>query len=395
MKKDLCPNCLHHDVDVFYSAKNTPVNSMIQVSSKAEALEFPQGNIHLGSCSACGFIFNTAFDPRLAEYSERYESTQRHSGTFSKFNKALSEKLIEKHDLFNKKIIEIGCGEGEFLYLLCQSGNNEGVGFDPAHRESVSTSNDCVDVSFVSDYFSERYAQYQADFYVCKMTLEHIQDVAKFVSMLRETIGENDPTVFFQVPNFEVSLKTGAFWDVYYEHCSYFTSMSLKRCFESNGFTITDHWTSFEDQYLMLEAVPLNNSTRVDNPSTNSIDSTGLTSSFKSLTGGLREAWSRKLSSDKRLGNETVIWGSSSKGVSFLTTLETRGVIEYAVDINPNKRGMFIPGSGQKIVGPQDMREVRPDTVIIMNPVYTEEIRNTLMEMELFPTILSVEHPLT
>lgn len=394
MGSNICPNCFNHDVDVFYISENVPVNSVIQVPTRAEAFAFPLGDIHLGFCHGCGLIFNAAFISHLTEYSERYESTQRHSEIFSKFNQALAEDLIERHDLVNKRIIEIGCGEGEFLYLLCQTGKNKGVGFDPAYTGSVFTSSDDVDVLFIPDYFSEKYVQYQADYYVCKMTLEHIQDVAKFVSMIRETIGDNDPTVFFQVPNFEKSLKEGAFWDVYYEHCSYFTSVSLRRCFENNGFVVTNHWMSFEDQYLMLETVPLNISPKDINSPMDLIQSSKLITSFRSLSGDLREAWSRKLSVDKQSGKKTVIWGASSKGVSFLTTLETRGSIEYAVDINPDKRGMFIPGSGQEIVGPQDMRDIRPDTVIVMNSVYTEEIQKALVEMELSPTTLSIERSL-
>ena len=36
-----------------------------------------------------------------------------------------------KEGLRGKDIIEIGCGKGEFLLLLCEMGNNRGTGFDP------------------------------------------------------------------------------------------------------------------------------------------------------------------------------------------------------------------------------------------------------------------------
>jgi SAM-dependent methyltransferase len=343
-------------------------------------------------CLGCGLISNAAFNSRLTEYSDRYDSTQRHSGVFSQFNQDLAEELVEKHKLKNKNIIEIGCGEGEFLYLLCQAGNNRGTGFDPAYRESSLALNDDVKAT-IPDFFSEKYAHYQADFYVCKMTLEHIQDVAKFLSMIRKAVGKNDPTVFFQVPNFEKSLKEGAFWDVYYEHCTYFTSESLKDCFENAGFVVEDQWVSFQDNYLMIEAVPLQISRKVEKLPAKGGINTDLVKSFQSLTSELREAWTKKLARGERSGEKTVIWGASSKGVSFLTTLETRGSIEYAVDINPNKRGKFVPGTGQEIVGPQDMQDIKPDAVIVMNPVYTDEIRGTLMAMGLSPTILSVDHP--
>jgi len=393
MSELICPDCFHQETDIFYGVEETPVNSMIHVPTREEALSFPRGDVRLGCCGECGFIFNTAFDHRLAEYSERYESTQRHSETFSRFNEALAEKLIDKHGLIKKKIIEIGCGEGEFLYQLCRSGSNSGVGFDPAYRGTCADQGKDADVSFICDYFSEKYGRYRADFYVCKMTLEHIQDVSRFLSMIGRTVTGSRPTLFFQVPNFGKSLHEGAFWDVYYEHCSYFTSGSLAGCFERNGFTVTDRWTSFQDQYLMLEAVPSFPSRLEGARSSDPVDGSGIISAFQSATEGLLEEWSRTLRSGKRSGNETVIWGASSRGVSFLTTLETMDVVKYAVDINPNKRGMFIPGSGQKIVGPQDMRDIKPDTVIVMNPVYIEEIRVILRDMDLSPLILSVDQP--
>jgi hypothetical protein len=50
----------------------------------------------------------------------------------------------------------------------------------------------------------------------------------------------------------------------------------------------------------------------------------------------------------------------------------------YAVDINPNKRGTFMAGTGQEIVTPDFLPDYRPDLVIAMNPIYTEEIQRDL-----------------
>jgi hypothetical protein len=73
-----------------------------------------------------------------------------------------------------------------------------------------------------------------------------------------------------------------------------------------------------------------------------------------------------------------VIWGAGSKGVSFLTMLAVDSAIEYAVDVNPFKHGMFIAGTGQLIVAPEFLREYKPDLVVAMNPVYLDEIGRTL-----------------
>lgn len=67
----------------------------------------------------------------------------------------------------------------------------------------------------------------------------------------------------------------------------------------------------------------------------------------------------------------------------FLNSLDTTGVIDYAVDINPRKQGMFVSGTGQRIVPPEFLVSYRPEVVILMNPVYQEEIGQSLDEMGL------------
>ncbi len=77
-------------------------------------------------------------------------------------------------------------------------------------------------------------------------------------------------------------------------------------------------------------------------------------------------------------GGKAVLWGSGSKAVSYLTTLGIKDELEYVVDINPHKHGKFLAGSGQEIVSPEFLREYRPDAVIVMNPIYLDEIRRDL-----------------
>jgi hypothetical protein len=69
----------------------------------------------------------------LNEYSNEYNPTQSYSATFNVFHRHLAQQLIDRYDLHHKHIIEIGCGQGEFLTLLCELGENQGVGFDPAY----------------------------------------------------------------------------------------------------------------------------------------------------------------------------------------------------------------------------------------------------------------------
>ncbi len=63
--------------------------------------------------------------------------------------------------------------------------------------------------------------------------------------------------------------------------------------------------------------------------------------------------------------------------------------IEYAVDINPRKQNKFIPGTGQKNVSPEAMLHYSPDVVIVMNPLYQQEVKSALQTMGLTPQVVT------
>ena len=116
----------------FYEVVRVPTNSCLLVEDRARALDFPTGDIALAVCNACGFIFNAAWDAQRTVYSDQYEETQGFSATFNTFNRALAEELVNRYDIRDKTVLEIGCGKGEFLSLICELGNNRGIGYDPS-----------------------------------------------------------------------------------------------------------------------------------------------------------------------------------------------------------------------------------------------------------------------
>ena len=62
--------------------------------------------------------------------------------------------------------------------------------------------------------------------------------------------------MLFELPDVRRVLDEVAFWDVYYEHCSYFSAGSLARLFRATGFEVLDLALDYDDQYLLLEARP-------------------------------------------------------------------------------------------------------------------------------------------
>ncbi len=388
----ICPSCETAGMSVFYRVEGVPAHSVLLLETREEAVSYPTGDIDLAFCPNCGFIANVAFDPALNEYDARYEATQGYSPTFNRFARQQAEHLITRYDLHGKDIIEIGCGQGEFLTLLCELGGNRGVGFDPAYRDHDIGSPAGERLTFIPDFYSEEYADYQADFIVCRMTLEHIQPTAEFIRMVRRVIGDrHDITVFFQVPNAQYVLEDLAFWDVYYEHCSYFSRGSLARLFRRCGFDVLDLATAYDDQYLMIEARPSRGEPSPPLPGEEAPDS--LQKAVQAFATGVPrrlEHWRQVLADFQQQGRRVVIWGGGSKGVAFLTTLAVRDAVSYVVDINPHKHGTFMAGTGQEIVGPAFLKRYQPDAVIVMNPVYSAEIQQDLDRLGVAAELLPV-----
>ena len=392
MKKvNACPSCGRSNTHKFYECKNVPVNSVLLMRSRQEALDFKKSDIVLVFCKECGFVFNEVFDPNLLEYSSRYESTQSFSPTFTDFHKSLAMHLIDRYDLHGKNIIEIGCGEGEFLSLLCKEGSNHAVGFDPSCKAS---DNKIKGIEFVKDKYSLKYADYPADFICCKMTLEHIQEVSSFIKTIRTAIEKKPDTVlFFQVPNASRILQEKAFWDIYYEHCSYFSMYSLGDLFKRHGFYIIDMWKGYSNQYIMIEVSLKKGEKRLPVLRNESLENLKASvSKFSSEWHDKISYWKQALEKLKKQKKRAVIWGGGSKGVSFLTTLDVKDEISYVVDINPKKHKMYMPLTGHEIIGPDFLKRYRPDTVIVANPVYLSEIASRIKNMKLSSDILSMQH---
>jgi len=389
-----CPNCGHAGMVNIYEMNGAPVHSVLLMESREEALRYPQGEIHLGYCNHCGFVGNMAFQPEVQEYTQKkYESTQAYSPTFNTFHRNLAQRLIDQYDLTGKSVIEIGCGQGEFLALLSQLGNVRGYGFDPAYDGRVPEAANDPNLTFIDDFYGEQYTDYHADFVCCKMTLEHIPDTANFMRTVRRSIGDRlDTTVFFQIPNGAYVLRDLAFWDIYYEHCTYFTPASLRYLFEDNGFDVLGMATEYDDQYLMIEARPSDAGSNVNQPiHAELLAQTAADVRYFVDNVLVKQAYWRKILDDLQAeGKRAVIWGSGSKGVAFLTTLGVGDEIGYAVDINPNKHGTFMAGTGHEIVGPDTLVDYRPDLVIVMNPIYVDEIQRDLDRLGVKAELMAV-----
>ena len=387
-----CHNCGAPALSAFYRIDHIPVHSCLLMPNREAALTYPQRDMQLGFCRSCGFIENMLFDPKMHEYSTRYEETQGFSPRFREFATALAKRLIEKYDLRNKVILEIGCGKGEFLALICELGGNQGIGLDPSYVPERQPGAAASRVTFIQDFYSEQYSHLTVDVVMCRHTLEHIQPTASFMRMVRRAIGDrHDTIVFFEVPDMSRILKEQAFWDIYYEHCSYFSLGSLARLFRMTGFEVLDLAKDYDGQYLLIDARPSNGSNGPSLPQENDLEelAEGVKRFQQSFPDRVK-AWKETLGRIKDRGHKAVIWGSGSKAVAYLTTMGIRDEVEYIVDVNPYKHGKYLAGTGHEIVSPSFLMSYKADVVIAMNPIYRDEIQRDLHRMHVSAELIAV-----
>jgi SAM-dependent methyltransferase len=388
-----CNACGSGDVRTFYRVEDVPAHSCLMLASREEALAFPRADIELGFCRACGFIGNVRFDPGLNRYSAAYEETQAYSPRFLRFLDEVWEEQIGRFGLGpGMTALEIGCGKGEFLVGLCERSGCSGVGVDPSYRPERTRSSAADRMTFIRDLYGPSYAYLQADYVCCRHTLEHIAPVRDFVRLVRETIGERrHVNVFFELPDMERVLEQGAFWDVYYEHCTYFTRGSLARLFRSAGFDVHRLYKAYDDQYLMLEAQPAAGPTGALLPQEDDLATVAsLVARFERQVGERLRSLGEALAEHRARGHRLAIWGSGSKCVSLISSLRLGPELIAVVDINPHKHGKFLAGSGLEIIAPDALRALRPEVVLVMNSIYGEEIRQDLAGRSLHPELIAL-----
>jgi hypothetical protein len=350
-----------------------------------------KGDIHLAFCQDCSFITNLNYDSGRVEYDQAYDNSLHFSAVFQEYARSLAQDLVGRYNLYEKDVIEIGSGQGDFLRLICELGRNRGVGFDPGYEHRTGGHEDRLPVRFVKDYYSENYAGLPVDFIYSRQVFEHIHRPVEFLSMLRRAIGARTQAVlFFEVPNVANILAGLSIWDLVYEHCSYFSLISPPRAFEVCGFEVLDLHQTYQRQFLGIEARPGPRPvSSVTCPHPGLPEFAASVAAFGAHFKSKVERWRSLLVEMEAAGRRAVLWGAGARGISFLNMLKIEDEIRFVVDVNPAKHGMYMAGAGQQIVPPEFLKDYPPDVIIILNPIYQEEIARQVSDLGLpSPTYL-------
>lgn len=382
----LCPAC-HQDLNQeILHLEGLPVLCNELWPDEASARSCPRGEMRLHVCSFCGLIFNAAFDPSLLAYAEEYETSLHFSATFQSYAEDLARSLVLTHSLKGRTAIEIGCGRGDFLVLLHNAGMGTCLGFDRSYSPGLHLLPEEVEIQ--PRYYSEVSPRPKADLVCSRHVLEHIPEPSAHLEELRQAL-ETDGLLYLEVPNARFTLEEGGVWDLIYEHCNYFTKSSLTWLLVALGFGEPEVRSDYGGQFLCSRS-RLGEPTSPPGPVRDAEEVLGAAERLADARDRRIQALEVKLVDGLRAGRSIAIWGAGSKGVTFLNSLPSGGQIALAIDKNPRKQGRYLPGTGQKVLSPEEAAGSPLDLVFVMNPIYTKEIEAQLRDLGCKPELILV-----
>lgn len=381
--------------DMPASAQNIPAAS--------ELAEDHPLSLTLCQCPSCGLV---QFDTEPVDY---YRDVIRAGGGTRTMTRLRHEEYarlltaMQEHHIHGRRIVEVGCGRGEFLRMwqnlaedpegaaaLARDQARDPLSGQPnaaplhlvglEHKPSlVEEANAVADKKYrVYEGFATGdvcYPEGPFDAFVQFNFLEHQPDPC---DMLRNIWHNLKPQALglITVPSFEYILRYNGYYELLRDHIANYTEFTLQKLLQDCGFELLSMDLVNRDtiEAIVRKADPdelseLHYSGRL-------IDVSALRDSYDRLSASVN-AHIDHLSESRRT---MAIWGASHQGFTLAATTKLGGRVEYIIDSAPFKQGRFSPASHIPIVAP-DYAVAHPvDEILIVAPGYTDEIAGIIRE---------------
>lgn len=374
-ERTACPGCGTTSLTEHYRVPQQPVVLNYRFSDSTAARNVPRRDMDLRQCSQCGLVFNALFDAESIPYDEHYENRQCFSAAFGDHLKRIAEDLTANNHLAGQRFLEIGCGKGDFLRLMCRTAAATGDGYDTSFEPGNEL--ELPSVRFHRRYVHASEIQHSYAAIICRHVIEHVAEIGLFLKEIHDiALAAGDPVIVLETPRFEWIVEQVSFWDIFHEHCNYFPESTLAYLCRAAGMQVIRQQRVFGEQYQLLEL-------RVDRVGTKAmapgIPGEASLAQFGKSAGKNINNFSQKVAA-LAAGGEWGIWGAGAKGVALVNQLPGTTPL-VVIDSNPAKQGGVISGSSIPIVAPNDPRVAKLKLVAIANPNYADEIGSVLRQL--------------
>ncbi|AYA36889.1 methyltransferase domain-containing protein [Hymenobacter oligotrophus] len=380
-----CRVCGFANCEIFYEVHGVPTQTGILWPTRAAALAAPITDVRLSFCPHCHFIINEAYEPAKIIHT-RNDFSLEFSPSFKAFTDGLATNLVQRYRLQGKRVVDIGCGDGDFLRTMLRSGMGSGLGIDPSYAPREGQSNP-DNLHFSKEFFGadKAHALHGAALISCRHMLDIMAgNQAEFVRMLRRAIPEDEqPLIYFEVPNALYNIGEQVVWNIVNEHSAWFTPQSLAYLFRSSGFEVLEVEPCWHGEYISLVArpagMPLPEPAAL--PPTNDPTTPVAVRAFTTAAEKVIAQWQLRVNELRSSRMHVVIWAAGSRAITFLNTFDLNDCVVAVVDINPRRQGQYMPHTAHPVVAPQQLMGFHPDVVLISNPTYAPEIQEQARQL--------------
>jgi SAM-dependent methyltransferase len=277
------------------------------------------------------------------------------------------------------RVIELGSNDGYLLQFFVKKGVPV-LGIDPA--ANVAKAAEARGVPTLVTFFGEGPARdlaetkVQGDLVLGNNVLAQVPDLNSFVEGIR-IILKKEGVCTIEFPHLLRTMDGNQFDQIYHEHFSYFSLLSVETVFKAHGmriFDVEELWT--HGGSLRIFVCHADSATHPAAPAVDALRRREKAAGLDRLDTYVRfaeqvRATKRRLLSflieAKESGKSIVGYGAPGKGNTLLNYCGIRtDFLDYTVDRNPYKQGKYLPGTHIPIFAPEKIVETRPDYVLIL-----------------------------
>ncbi len=377
----ICRACKHPDVFMYLPlGLHPPANAFLRADQLNQQELAYELDTHV--CLNCGLV--QIPDQIPAGFFEHYlyipsasDTMQRH---FADFASRIREKFLSDSESL---LVDIGCNDGLFL----SSAHGMGIrtlGIDPAANIADLARQKGLNV--VTRYFGAETAATvlaahgPAKVIVTTNTLNHVDDLHGFMKGI-DTLLANDGVFVVEVPQALTFVEHNEFDTIYHEHLSVFSVKSLVELYGFFGMSIFDienldvHGGSMRVYARRGPEEPSTVRAWLERESGAKLFDPGTYQRAAKQAANIRDTLVRLLDRIKTENKRVAGYGAPAKGNTLLNFCRVGPErLDFLVDRNSLKHGLFSPGMHIPIVGPERLVADPPDYLLLLAWNFADEI---------------------
>jgi hypothetical protein len=337
-------------------------------------------------CESCWLVQTQDFSRADELFNESYAYFSSYSSSWLAHAKRYVNEMTSRFGLNSSSLVmEVASNDGYLLQYFKQL-NIPCFGVEPTKSTAQVAKSKGIDV--IERFFGEQSANLisqergKVDLALGNNVLAHVPDINDFVAGFRYILKDSG-VLTFEFPHLLNLIKLDQFDTIYHEHYSYLSLITVSSILRSQGLTVFDveqlptHGGSLR-VYAQLSdtgAHPVSSEVArlIDYEHSFGINSSAIYRDFAERTFQIKTRFVTALMNAKLRGQRIAAYGAAAKGNTLLNYAGIKAdTIDYVVDQNPHKQGLFMPGSRIPIVG--RINQPEPDIVLILPWNIREEI---------------------